>query len=101
MSIFTQKAMAKGTFSFGPLASDEVVAVGAYTNGVSVDCRSVVLGGGTCKIYGSPVLTGNVWSPLATIAADTPTAITTPWQRIKVTLTGAATATIYVVAQNG
>lgn len=101
MSIHTPKAAAKGTWTFGPLASDEVVAVGAYDTDYSVDIHDVVLGGGTCKIYGSPTTTGAVWVALATIAADAATLVTTPWQRLKVTLTGAAAATIYVVVRNG
>jgi len=93
---YTAKA-ATGTYSFGPLASDEVVQVGQYDHPYYVNVSDLALGGGTCKVYISPATTGAVWTAHTDVVADGVVTVSTPCHRLKVTLTGAAAATLYCV----
>lgn len=93
---YTAKA-ATGTYSWGPLATDEVVQTGQYDHPYTLDTASLALGGGTAKLYGSPATSGTAWNEVANIVVDGVIVIISPYQRMKVTLTGAAAGTFHLI----
>jgi len=99
MSDFTPRAAVSGTWSFGPLASGDVYAVGAYQSPYNLDFRNLVAGAGI-HIWASPNTSGTNWTDLGAVVADGTQSITGPWQRLKVVIGAGGSADIYLVVNS-